>query len=148
MNGDGAVEVLLAEDNPYDAELVIRAMRKGKFVNKIVWAKDGIETIDFLRCSGIYAGRDPSEVPKLILLDLKMPKVDGFDVLRSLKENDRTRCVPVVVMTSSAEERDVAASYRLGANGYVVKPVDSADLTDAVARIGMFWLQLNRVPPP
>ena len=146
MTDYGNVEILLVEDNPHDAEMLIRALKKNNFLNKVFWVKDGAEALDFLKCTGTYADRDPSEMPKLVLLDLKMPKVGGIDVLRYIKANESSRSVPVLMVTSSNEERDVVECYQLGANGFVVKPVDFANFTEAVAKIGMYWLLVNRVP--
>ena len=140
------VEVLLVEDNKLDAEMTIRALRKAKFLNTLHWVKDGVEALDFLKCRGAYAGRDPNEHPKLILLDLKMPRLDGFDVLRELKTDEHTRAIPVVAMTSSDQERDIAECYRLGANGYVKKPVQLPTFMQAVANIGTYWLLVNEAP--
>lgn len=140
------VEVLLVEDNKLDAEMTIRALRKAKFLNQLHWVKDGVEALEFLKCQGQYSGRDPNERPKLILLDLKMPRLDGFDVLRELKSNEHTRSIPVVAMTSSDQERDIAECYRLGANGYVKKPVQLPTFMQAVANIGTYWLLVNEAP--
>jgi CheY-like chemotaxis protein len=140
------VEILLVEDNHNDAEMTMRALKKSNFLNKLLWVEDGVEALDFIRCAGKYEGRDPRELPKLVLLDLKMPRLDGLDVLRALKSSDDTRRIPIVVMTSSNQERDLAESYRLGVNGYVSKPIQFPDLVDAVARIGMYWLLVNQVP--
>jgi two-component system response regulator len=140
------IEILLAEDNPADAEMTQRALRKHNLGNRLFWVKDGAEALDFIFCRGAYARRDPSYPPKLILLDIKMPKVDGIEVLRQLKADPATRVIPVVVMTSSNEERDVVESYRLGANSYIVKPVDFPAFLDVVAKIGFYWMLTNRVP--
>jgi CheY-like chemotaxis protein len=140
------VELLLVEDNANDAEMTMRALRKNNFVHKLLWVKDGVEALDFVRGTGAYLGRDPQQLPKLILLDLKMPRVDGFDVLRELKGDERTRSIPVVAMTSSNELLDLERSYRLGVNGYVTNPVRFADFVEAVAHIGMYWLLVNQVP--
>jgi len=138
------VEILLVEDNRQDAEMTIRALKKCSILNKLFWAKDGVEALEFVRCQGAYADRDPSQVPKLILLDLKMPRLDGLDVLRALKSDQTTRQIPIVAMTSSNQERDVTESYRLGVNGYVTKPVQFAAFMEAVANIGMYWLFVNQ----
>ncbi len=138
------VEILLVEDNRQDAEMTIRALKKCSILNKLFWAKDGVEALDFVRCQGAYEGRDPSQVPKLILLDLKMPRLDGLDVLRALKSDQKTRQIPIVAMTSSNQERDVTESYRLGVNGYVTKPVQFAAFMEAVANVGMYWLFVNQ----
>ena len=139
------VEVLLVEDNRHDAELMMRALKKAKFFNKLHWAQDGVEALEFVRCSGAYVNRNDLIPPKLILLDLKMPRLNGIDVLRELKANERTRSIPIVMLTSSNEDRDIVESYRLGANGFVTKPIEFADLMDAVAKLAAFWLGLNRV---
>lgn len=139
------VEILLAEDDPADAELTLRALRRNNLANKVHWVKDGEEALDYMACRGRYAGRDPA-LPRLVMLDLKMPKVDGIEVLRSLKSDPATRAVPVVVMTSSSEERDVVASYELGVNSYIVKPVNFEAFLETVAKIGLYWVLTNRVP--
>ena len=144
--GQEQVEILLAEDNPEDAEMTLRALRRNNLANKLHWVKDGAEALDYLFCTGAYAGRDASRPPKLVLLDIKMPKVDGIEVLRRLKANAATRSIPVVVMTSSDEERDVFESYRLGVNSYIVKPVQFDAFIETVAKIGMYWVLTNRVP--
>ena len=138
-----AIEILLVEDNHNDAEMTMRALQKSNFLNKLLWVEDGVEALDFINCRGVYAGRDPRQLPKLVLLDLKMPRLDGHDVLRELKGSDETRRIPIVVMTSSSQERDLAESYRLGVNGYVSKPIQFTDLVEAVAKIGMYWLFVN-----
>ena len=140
------VEILLAEDSPTDGEMTLRALRKHNLVNKVHWVKDGAEALEFMFCSGAYAQRDPGHAPKLVLLDIKMPKVDGIEVLRRLKDDPSTRTIPVVVMTSSNEERDVMESYRLGVNSYIVKPVEFDSFMETVAKIGMYWVLINRVP--
>ncbi len=140
------IEILMAEDSARDAEMTQRALRKHNLGNRLYWVKDGAEALDFLFCGGAYAGRDPKALPKLVLLDIKMPKVDGIEVLRQVKADERMRTVPVVVMTSSNEERDVVESYRLGVNSYIVKPIEFAAFTDVVARIGLYWVVANRVP--
>ncbi|HTW85020.1 MAG TPA: response regulator [Candidatus Sulfotelmatobacter sp.] len=145
MTDAPSVDVLLAEDNPYDAELLIRAIRQSELVRGVHWVRDGIQALDFLRCRGEHAGRDPRQRPRLVLLDLKMPKVDGLDVLRALKA-DADFVVPIVMITSSGEERDVVESYALGVNSFVVKPVDGFELTRAIRTLCTYWLALNRVP--
>jgi CheY-like chemotaxis protein len=140
------VEILLVEDNAKDAEMTQRALRKHNLANRLFWVKDGAEALDFVFCRGAYADRDPSRPPKLILLDLKMPKVDGIEVLRQVKADARVRAIPVVVMTSSNEEKDVVESYRLGVNSYIVKPIDFAVFLEVVAKIGLYWVLTNRVP--
>lgn len=139
------VDILLAEDNPTDAELALRALKRQKLVNKVVWVRDGSEALDYLFCTGSHADRSNGN-PKLILLDLKMPKVDGLEVLEKVKSDERTRATPVVIMTSSQEERDLIDSYRLGANSFIVKPVDFDQFIDAVSKAGFYWAVMNKVP--
>jgi two-component system, response regulator len=139
------VEILLVEDNAEDAEMTMRALRQRNLANQLHWVKDGEEALDYLFCSGKYAGRNPSHPPKLVLLDIKMPKVDGIEVLRRIKASE-LKTIPVVVMTSSNEERDVVESYRLGVNSYIVKPVQFDAFLDTVAKIGLYWVLTNRVP--
>jgi len=143
---DEQVEILLAEDNPEDAEMTMRALRGNNLANKLHWVKDGAEALDYLFSAGKYAGRDTRKPPKLVLLDIKMPKVDGIEVLRRLKADAATRTIPVVVMTSSNEERDVMESYRLGVNSYIVKPVQFEAFLETVAKIGLYWVLTNRTP--
>lgn len=140
------IEILLVEDNPADAEMTLRALRRNNLANKVHWVKDGEEALEFMFRTGGYADRESGATPKLVLLDIKMPKVDGIEVLRRLKENEETRRVPVVVMTSSNEERDVVDSYRLGVNSYIVKPVQFEAFLETVAKIGLYWVITNRVP--
>lgn len=140
------IEILLAEDNDKDAEMTQRALRKNNLGNRVHWVRDGAEALDFLFSTGAYAGRDVKDLPKLILLDLKMPKVDGIEVLRRIKSDERTRLIPVVMMTSSNEERDVIESYRLGVNSYIVKPIDFGAFVEVVAKIGFYWVVANRIP--
>jgi CheY-like chemotaxis protein len=137
------VEILLVEDNALDAELTIRALKSGKLANKIRWVKDGQEAIDYLFRQGVYEKRDDTP-PRLVLLDLKMPRVDGIEVLKVIKADERTKRIPVVVMTSSQEESDVAQSYALGVNSYVVKPVDFNALVALAGQAGYYWLAINR----
>ena len=139
------VEILLVEDNALDAELTTRALKNGGLANKLLWVKDGQEALDFLFRDGVYAGREDT-VPRLVLLDLKMPKVDGMEVLRAVKANEKTRRIPVVVMTSSQEEKDVAQTYDMGVNSYVVKPVDFNALAELARQAGYYWLAINRTP--
>jgi CheY-like chemotaxis protein len=145
MTGFEYVEILLVEDNPTDAELAIRALRKKNLANNLVWVRDGAEAIEFIFCRGQYEGR-VNGTPKLILLDLKLPKVDGIEVLRTLKADADTKSVPVVMLTSSHEERDIVESYQLGVNSYIVKPVDFAAVADIVRQAGFYWLAINRTP--
>jgi two-component system, response regulator len=139
------VELLLVEDSALDAELTIRALKAGGLANKLHWVKDGQEALDFLFRHGQYADRSES-VPRLVFLDLKMPRVDGIEVLKQIKADERTRRIPVVVMTSSQEEKDVAQSYDLGVNSYVVKPVDFNALVELARQAGYYWLAINRTP--
>ena len=143
---DAATELLLVEDNPADAELTLRTLRKQGLVNHIHLVNDGAEAIDFLFCTGAYASRTNRHALRLVLLDLKLPKVDGLEVLRHIKSHPDTRELPVVVMTSSQEECDMVESYRLGVNSYIVKPVDFGQFTDAVRMLGFYWLLLNKTP--
>ena len=144
VNAFDGVEVLLVEDNEQDADRILLAFEKGQLLNKLFWVKDGVEAMDFVAGTGAYDGRDVSEVPRLILLDMSMPRMGGLDVLRALKADVKTRAIPVVVMTVSNQERDLSDCYALGANGFVTKPIGLKELTDAVAKIGMFWLLVNR----
>src|SRR5712692_3481402 len=143
---DEPMEILLAEDNAEDAEMTMRALKRNNLANKLHRVKDGAEALDYLFCAGKYAGRERRKPPKIVLLDIKMPKVAGIEVLRRLKENPDTRAIPVVVMTSSNEERDVVESYRLGVNSYIVKPVQFEAFLETVAKIGLYWVITNRVP--
>jgi two-component system response regulator len=145
MNDFEQVEILLAEDSEADAEMTTRALRRQNLTNRLVWVKDGAEALDFIFRRGAYASR-PAGLPKLVLLDLKMPKVDGIEVLRQIKSNDETKTIPVVMLTSSAEERDIVASYSLGVNSYVVKPVDFSEFVEEVSKAGCYWLLVNRLP--
>jgi CheY-like chemotaxis protein len=139
------VEILLVEDNPTDAELTMRALRKHNLANNLVWVKDGQQALDFLAGRGAYRDRG-NATPKLILLDLKLPKLDGIDVLRHVKEDSHTMSIPVVMLTSSQEERDIVESYRLGVNSYIVKPVDFNKFVDMVSQVGLYWALVNKVP--
>lgn len=141
------IEILLVEDNALDAELTMRALKKGKLANKLMWVKDGQQAMDYLFRQGAYTQREDT-CPRLVLLDLKMPRVSGIEVLRAIKADARTKRIPVVVMTSSQEERDVAETYNLGVNSYVVKPVDFNALADIAGQAGYYWLAINRTPTP
>jgi two-component system response regulator len=145
MSGFETVDILLVEDNPTDAEMTLRALRRGNLANHITWVKDGEEALDFIFRNGSYSGRPP-ENPKLILLDIKLPKVDGIEVLKQIKSDARTRVIPVVMVTSSAEGRDITDSYQLGANSYVVKPVDFEQFSETVSKAGFYWMLMNRTP--
>jgi len=141
------VEILLVEDNETDAELTIRALKRKNLANKLVWAKDGEEALDFIFATGKYSGRDiGTGLPRLILLDLRMPKVDGLEVLQAIKADERTKMIPVVVLTSSKEDRDIVESYELGVNSYVSKPVEFDEFTEAVSTLGLYWMLLNNPP--
>jgi CheY-like chemotaxis protein len=139
------VEILLVEDNPTDAELTMRALSKKNLANNLVWVKDGVEALDFIFCRGQYENR-ANLTPKLILLDLKLPKIDGIEVLRTIKADARTRTIPVVMLTSSHEERDIVESYQLGVNSYIVKPVDFDKFLEMVSQVGLYWALVNKVP--
>jgi two-component system response regulator len=138
--------ILLVEDNPDDVELTMRALRKNNIANKVVVAGDGVEALDYLFCTGTYAGRKPRDNPRLILLDLKLPKLDGLQVLARLRADEHTKLVPVVILTSSKEEHDLISGYKCGANSYVRKPVDFNKFVDAVHQIGLYWLLINESP--
>jgi CheY-like chemotaxis protein len=146
MNEPNAIELLLVEDNPQDLELALRALRKANLANHIHVARDGAEALEFIFCEGPHAGRPISAAPKVILLDLKLPKVDGLEVLRRIKGDPRTRMIPVVVLTSSKEQSDVVESYHLGVNSYIVKPVNFEHFVAAVRDLGFYWLLLNQPP--
>jgi CheY-like chemotaxis protein len=137
--------ILLVEDNPMDEALTLRALGKSRVVNQIVVARDGVEALDYLFARGVHAGRE--RLPQLVLLDLKLPKVDGLEVLRAMRADEATRLLPVVALTSSVEEQDVLRSYSLGANSYVRKPVDFVQFAEAVQQLGLYWLVLNQSPP-
>jgi CheY-like chemotaxis protein len=146
MNDFDDIDILLVEDNASDAEMTMRALKKATFVNRLCWVMDGVEALAFVRCTDDFADRDPRKPPRLILLDLKMPRLDGLDVLRELKADAATRKIPIVVMTSSNQERDITESYQLGVNGFVTKPVQLNDFASAVGKIGMYWLSINQPP--
>jgi CheY-like chemotaxis protein len=148
MNETAPVEILLVEDNPQDLELTLHAFRKAGLTNRIQVARDGAEALDFIFAEGACAGRKMEETPKIILLDLKLPKVDGLEVLKRVKSDPRTRAIPVVMLTSSKEQNDVVESYGLGVNSYIVKPVDFEGFVQAVQRLGLYWLLLNHPPFP
>jgi two-component system, response regulator len=142
-----AVEILLVEDNPNDVELALHALKRNNLANRVHVVRDGAEALEYLFRNGQYADLPAHAVPKVVLLDLKLPLVDGIEVLRRVKGNPATRAIPVVVLTSSKEERDLVESYQLGANSYIVKPVDFSQFTDAVRELGMYWVLLNEPPP-
>ncbi len=137
------VEILLVEDNPTDAELTIRALKKQNLANQLVWVKDGAEALDFIFATGAYSGRKVEDSPKVVLLDLRLPKVDGMEVLRRVKEDPRTRMIPVVVLTSSKEDRDIVESYQLGVNSFISKPVSFDEFSKTVTELGLYWLLVN-----
>jgi len=143
---DKPVEILLVEDNPNDVELTLHALKKNNIANRIEVVRDGAEALEFIFATGAYADRQNLEKPRVILLDLKLPKVDGLEVLRQIKADPRTRTIPVVALTSSREERDIVESYNLGVNSYIVKPVDFEQFTEAVRTLGLYWLLLNQPP--
>jgi two-component system, response regulator len=139
--------ILLVEDNGDDELLMLRALQRNRILNEVVVVRDGVEALDFLFATGSHQGRSVSELPQVVFLDLKLPRVDGLEVLRRIRADTRTRVLPVVVLTSSKEEEDVATSYSLGANSYVRKPVDFIQFTEAIRTLGLFWLLLNESPP-
>jgi two-component system response regulator len=139
--------ILLVEDNPDDVALTLRALKKNNIANKVVVARDGEDALEYLTATGRYAGRPAADLPQIVLLDLKLSKVGGLDVLRAMRADPQTRLLPVVVLTSSSEERDVIASYDLGANSYIRKPVDFNQFVEAVRQLGLYWLVLNQAPP-
>jgi CheY-like chemotaxis protein len=146
MTTTNEVEILLVEDNPNDVELTLRALKKNNLTNKVHVVKDGAEALEYIFANGAYAQRKIEDHPRVILLDLKLPKIDGLEVLRRIKSDDRTKVIPVVVLTSSKEERDLVESYRLGANSYITKPVDFESFVKAVSELGLYWLLLNQPP--
>jgi len=139
--------ILLVEDNPDDVELTLRALKKNNIKNEIIVAKDGVEALDFLFGGGKFEGHDPGEMPALIVLDLKLPKIGGLEVLRRVRADERTRLLPVVILTSSKEEQDLVRGYTLGTNSYVRKPIDFNEFTKAVGFLGLYWLLINESPP-
>jgi len=140
------VEILLVEDNPYDAELTIRALRTKGLANKLLTFADGVEALDFLFGAGVYAGRNLEARPKVIFLDLKLPRINGLEVLEKIRADERTKTIPVVILTSSQEESDIVRGYNLGVNSYMVKPVDFDKFFQTVEELGLYWLLLNKVP--
>lgn len=145
MNLD-ELDILLVEDNPTDAELTMRALKRKNLANKLVWVKNGEEALNFIHAQGQYQDRDPEDLPHLILLDLRMPKVDGLEVLKELKASEHTKRIPVVVLTSSQQDRDVVESYKLGVNSYVSKPVEFDEFIEAVSTLGLYWMLINKHP--
>jgi CheY-like chemotaxis protein len=139
-------DILLVEDNPTDAELTLRALKKNNLANQVVWVKDGAEALEFIFATGRYSERNVDNFPRLILLDLRMPKVDGLEVLQKIKADERSRRIPVVVLTSSQEDRDIVESYKLGVNSYVSKPVEFDDFINAVSTLGFYWMLINNPP--
>lgn len=146
MNSEKSAVILLIEDNPNDAELTLRALRENNLANEIKLLDDGEKALNYIFCRGEFSGRDQSENPKLIILDLKLPKVDGLEILRELKSSDATKSIPVVVLTSSQHETDVITSYKLGVNSYIVKPVEFDKFVDAVRQLGLYWMLINQQP--
>ena len=146
MEDFNEVEILLVEDNPYDAELTIRALRSKGLANKLLTFADGVEALDFLFGAGVYAGRNLEARPKVIFLDLKLPRINGLEVLEKIRADERTKTIPVVILTSSQEESDIVRGYNLGVNSYMVKPVDFDKFFQTVEELGLYWLLLNKVP--
>ncbi len=140
------IDILLVEDNPSDAELTIRALRKNKIINALLHLQNGEEALEYIFATGKYTGRNIDEIPKIILLDLKMPKIDGLEVLKKIKSDERTKIIPVVLLTSSKEDKDIIDSYKLGVNSYIVKPVDFGNFVKAVSDLGLYWLLVNQPP--
>jgi len=138
------IEILLAEDSASDAEMALRALKKSNLANSVTWVRDGVEALEFVFSTGKFSGR--SSNPKLVMLDIKMPRVDGIEVLRQMRADERTRMIPVVILTSSAEERDIMESYKLGVNSYIVKPVDFTQFAQVIVQVGLYWAVVNRTP--
>lgn len=146
MTEPEGADIVLVEDNPNDAEITIRSLKKHHLANKLIWLKDGVEAIDYLFAKGEYATRDPKNLPRVIFLDLKLPKIDGMEVLEEIRNNEITKKIPVVVLTSSKEEQDVVKTYNLGVNSYIVKPVEFENFAKAIAEVGFYWLVTNTTP--
>ncbi len=140
-------DILLVEDNPDDEALTLRALKKNNIANSITVAHDGVEALDYLFCRGMWESRDCNDQPQVVLLDLKLPKISGLDVLKAIRENEKTKLLPVVILTSSTEEKDILAGYELGANSYIRKPVDFEQFLEAVHELGLYWLVINQIPP-
>jgi two-component system, response regulator len=139
--------ILLVEDNPDDVELTLRAFKRNNILNRVIVAKDGVEALDYLFDTGVHAGCDVKELPVVILLDLKLPKIDGLEVLKRIRRDERTKLIPVVILTSSAEQKDVVNGYSLGANSYIRKPVEFNQFVEAMRHLGLYWLLWNEPPP-
>jgi two-component system response regulator len=139
--------ILLVEDNPDDVHLTLRSLKKNNISNPVIVARDGAEALDYLFCRGTFAGRDPDHLPVVVLLDIKLPKIDGIEVLKQLRGNELTKLLPVVILTSSTEQRDILNGYRFGANSYVRKPVDFVEFNEAIRHLGLYWLLWNEAPP-
>ncbi|HBC87742.1 MAG TPA: two-component system response regulator [Lentisphaeria bacterium] len=146
MTTQNIVEILLVEDNPRDVEMTLRALKKRNLANKVMVVNDGVEALDFIFSKGKYEGRSLANGPKVVLLDLKLPKVSGLEVLKKIKSDESTRIIPVVVLTSSQEEKDLVESYKLGVNSYITKPVDFDKFLDSVGELGLYWLLINKPP--
>jgi CheY-like chemotaxis protein len=138
------IEILLAEDSSSDAEMALRALKKSNLANNVTWVRDGVEALEFIFGTGKFSGRNGN--PKLVMLDIKMPRVDGIEVLRQMRANEKTRLIPAVILTSSAEERDIMESYKLGVNSYIVKPVDFSQFAQVIVQVGLYWAIVNRTP--
>jgi CheY-like chemotaxis protein len=147
MDGSQDKIILLVEDNPDDVQLTRRSLRKNNILNELVVAKDGVEALDYLFGRGAHIGRDLKQLPVIVLLDIKLPRIDGIEVLRTIRQDERTRLLPVVILTSSKEESDLLNGYRLGANSYVRKPVDFVQFNEAIKHLGLYWLLWNEAPP-
>ncbi len=146
MEKQNDVEILIVEDNQYDAEMALRALKENNLANSVVVLRDGEEALDFIFAKGKFVGREKNSHPKIILLDLKLPKVNGLEVLREIKSNEETKVIPVIMLTSSKEEKDIVRSYKLGVNSYIIKPVDFDKFVDAIRGMGLYWLLLNQLP--
>lgn len=145
-DNDSPVEILLVEDNPYDAELTQRALKKRGVFNKLIHLKDGAEALDFIFAKGEFSKRNSTEYPKVILLDLKLPKIDGIEVIKALKSDEKTKTIPIVVLTSSAEEKDIIITYNLGVNSFITKPVDFEQFSKTISEMGYYWVFINKPP--